>query len=252
MFSREKRRITNKDILKRRQSKTRLHGARSQAYQRIGSFAFFIAIPAFFLLTFLIILALIGTFISGEHDSERAALFLIGLIGSIFIVSSTRWPKLFILLHELKHAFVVIVTGNKLEAIKVSEDSGYVSYATYEDSKHLVPFIVLAPYCFPLFSFPLLTLATFIDLGGNLMTGFIVGCALGIDLATGYRELHPFQTDFRKIFGGFVLAASFIAGITMCWSLFCLLWSLKGSETFIYLGYLVFDLAKHFIAELEY
>jgi hypothetical protein len=247
MFGNGRRRITNKDILKRRQTKTaRSPRIKKQTYRRLGSFAFFLSIPVFGILTFLCVAAIFELIAYNWFNKQRLVLFLVGGIGSIAIVMNTTWPRLFILLHELKHAFVVLMTGNRLDTIHVGDDSGHVSYATYEETSHYIPFIVLAPYCFPLFSLPAIVICLFLTESSQQIAALLLGVTLGIDLATGYQELHPFQTDFKKIFGGFFVASSFIATSTMFWTSVCLLWALGGNNAFIYLGYLLLDLLTGF------
>ena len=140
------------------------------------------------------------------------------------------------LVHELKHAAMVILTGNILKGMRVSKHSGEVKYEIYEHSLHTASLIALAPYFLPLFSFPTLAAALLFENGESLLWALALGAALGLDLTSAFNEMRPEQTDFRKILGGFLASGCYLAGFHFMWVSVCAVWLMGGRAAYIYTG----------------
>src|SRR5690606_22172439 len=113
---------------------------------------FLLAIPANLILGVIGMVAAWGIFWRPETRVDVVLVFASGFIGLVIIASSLRAAKLRVLIHELKHAVVVKLTGNKIKDFHIERNTGHVKYTLYSNTVHLAPIIALAPYFYPLFS----------------------------------------------------------------------------------------------------
>lgn len=212
--------------------------------QKVGSIAFYVAIPCSFILATTFCYSLVKVVMNVTLSRETLTLFGCSFLGAVIVFGTSKIPRLRTFLHESKHAVLVILTGNKLKEFKAAKDTGHVSYDLYTDRIHLGPFITLAPYFFPLFSLPLFFIAI---IAGNWYSElFIVllSFSLGLDLTTALQELHPHQSDLQRIFGGKWIAYLFIGGANLAWSLICLLWILGGWQGLLLAGSTLLNLGQ--------
>ena len=203
---------------------------------KLGSFAFFLAIPLAFALgvgfahTGYQIIARIGV------EPQTLTLVLYAFVTSA-VFFSLRWLQaLRTLIHELKHAVLVLLSGNRLTDIKVRARKGHVSYMMYADKTRFAPFILLAPYFFPMFSLPTFVGALFLGNYYPLAFSIALGLTLGIDLTCNYKEYHPQQSDLQRISGGRLGVLLFILGTNFCWVTATSLWILAGNGGFVLAG----------------
>lgn len=205
--------------------------------KRHFSLALLLAIPcSFFLAVFglLVLITILTNYPSQKTTHEPVwGLFACGFLGTSLLTFGLRFAWLETFIHELKHAVIVILSGNRLKAFSVSSTAGHVEYELEADELHLTPFIMLAPYYLPLFSIP--TLIACIVFEGELTNylSLALGITLALDLLTSLKELHPAQSDLKRILGGFLSAGSFIAGVLSLWTVLCLLWVANGREAYI-------------------
>lgn len=213
--------------------------------RRTASLAFFLSIP---LAAFVAALLAVNLFVfkqKMELQLENLAIFLTGLLGAGFSIkgrSNFRWLKT--LSHEIKHAFLVICTGGKITDLKVLSNSGHVQYKIPESSSHYQPFIILAPYAFPLLASSVFFASLFNHNPTHPAWIFGLGAALAIDYVTQFEDLHSNQTDFKQILGGFFLSGWFIATQYLLWFTFFLHWVLSERTGFVHLLYLCTFLVK--------
>lgn len=139
---------------------------------------------------------------------------------------------------------VVNLSGNKVRDFKVGKNTGHVEYAMYQDRLHYAPLIALAPYFFPLFSLPTIIAAIFLHDQYAELTIISLGFALGLDLSFSISEIHPYQTDFQSIIGGFFTSALYLAGFYLMWTLTCLIMALFGHEAFHRAFYVALNLGQ--------
>ena len=209
--------------------------------KRHFSIPFFLAIPGNFILTGLGIIGLHAVLAHFPLETERWAVFGTGLLSSMILVGAFKVSTLRVLMHELKHGIVVKLTGNKLYNMKVGSQTGHVEYAMYEDRVHFAPIIALAPYFYPLLSLPTFIACVLLEDLYSIPLCLALGMALGTDVASAIAELHPNQTDFQKISGGFFASALYLAGVHMMWCTICLIWLAAGRNGFAYAGYVVLE-----------
>ena len=212
--------------------------------KKVGSLAFYLAVPTCLISGLVLLAAFIVLLPSYEFNKDIWTLFTCGFIGMSCLLLLRAPQRLLTFIHELKHAVVIILTGNRLTAFKVMKDSGYVNYRMYQDRLHFVPFIILAPYFFPLFSAPVLVVGIIFELQIRPEITGILGMALALDLLTNYWEFHPYQRDLREVFGGLLPIITFLIGISMTWVGLVLIWVHLGRQGYFYLGMMLLHALK--------
>lgn len=205
--------------------------------QKSGSFAFYIAIPLTIIVSLSSLVTLVSLLALGIRRPALWLMFVYGFIFSFGVLAGSQLTTLKTLIHELKHAALVLLTGNHLKELKVYRDIGHVSYEMYQERIRFIPFIILAPYFFPLFSLPALICAVLFESHGAALFACILGAALASDVVTAYQDLHPHQTDLQRIFGGVGPTYTFIYAANAMWILFCLIWVIGGNTAYVYAGY---------------
>ena len=157
-------------------------------------------------------------------------------MGTLGVLATSKMETFRTLIHETKHAFVILLTGNKLTKMRVGEGEGHVDYELYRDKLHFGPLITLAPYFFPLLSLPVLTGCLLFEFWNKVFLTLLLACALSFDLTLGISELHPHQNDLKSIRGGFFAGALYLAGFYIWWTLACLIWTVAGGRGFLLVG----------------
>lgn len=212
------------------------------------SLAFYIAIFSNFLIGGFALISFLFLLRNYIIEEEIWSSFALGIVASLGIIATRKMPKFRTFIHELKHFFAVVFSGNKVKDFQFDTHTGHVEFAMYSNKVHFGPFIAMAPYFLPLFSFPVL-IACFIFEEWNkpLLCG-LLGITLAADISMAYKEIHPYQTDFKKIFGGFPICAFYLAGFHFMWTSLCLLWVLGGVDGYLYALYLMIELGESLIA----
>ena len=129
--------------------------------RRFGSLAFYFSIPTASVLTAIVVTQTIYFFKTHPIDISRIVIFSHSFLAGVLIASTLLSERMKTLVHELKHAVVIVLTGNKLKEISVGSGEGHVHYEAFKDRGHLEPFVAMAPYFFPLFSLPVLICSFF-------------------------------------------------------------------------------------------
>ncbi len=230
---------------KQRAAKGRIQRPRIDISKKLGSLAFFLAIPTELVVSGLSVYTLVKilqtkTTLSPEVLIITASSF----IGTIGIITSTRMPWLRTFIHELKHVAMIRLTGNEFTDFHVDRktgETGYVSFKIYEDKTHFGPFISLAPYFFPLFSLPTLIAAIVFEPYSPYLFAFLLGTTLALDLLMGLHDLHPQQTDIQQILGGRFPAYLFAGSFHLMWFLLCAIWAVGTREGYLEFGRVVAD-----------
>ena len=221
-----------------------MRNKKAKKIEKAFSIAFWLAIPSYFFLGAVCFIALLVLFDKHLFTQEICAAFAFGFVTSVAVLGGSRLAWLRTLVHELKHGIAVVFYGGSLKEFKVRSGEGHVEYEIDEDQLHYVPLIGLAPYCLPLLSAPILLLCVCLEMSYRLPLNFLLGAALGADICMSYGELDPRQTDFKKITGGFFMAALFISGVLFFWLSACLLWVFAGRMGFVYAGYVALRIIR--------
>lgn len=215
--------------------------------KKSGSIAFFLALPTSFILGALAFYSTAALLVVQGLDGQRLALFAAGCVVPIGFLSGRAPSRAKTLIHELKHAFLVVLSGNKLTEMKVARDLGHVSYELYESRARYGPFIILAPYFFPMFSLPALACCIVLEIFDVqpylLLSHALLGAAVAADILSAVQEFHPHQSDLQRIWGGRVLTYLFLAGANFCWVGICALWLQSGVRGYLYAGHQLVNIA---------
>ncbi len=207
---------------------------------KVGGLAFFLSIPALFLIVtgaLLGILYLIKT-------KEMSGLWwlLIGMtIG--FLISPIIIGKLYVFMHEVKHAIVASLAGNKWKKLTIDGGGGAYEYSYTKKTAHLNAFIALAPYWFPLLTVPvaLFGLTKAISYEGIRL---LLGAVFAIDLYTGFKDLGPHQSDLSNIRGGSSVAILYVILMNALTTALVLAWAISGLNGFSEITYHLWDLCS--------
>lgn len=179
----------------------------------VGGFAFFLSLLALVLID-LSNLSAIPALKKVAHFSFSLyffGAFALGLVIGLFVF--TQHLKVFI--HELKHALLSGLVGNRWRGMMVKGRSGHFEYAYSSRTARYNAFISLAPYWIPLFTllFLLIASAAFGSRPTWIMAA--LGFGYGIDLVCNMRDVSPHQTDFSLIRGGFVVGLIYVIAINL-------------------------------------
>ena len=152
--------------------------------------------------------------IFAEPNFTRLLTFYSGVIIGGALCRLLIRNHLSVFFHELKHAVVSILAGNSPKGIRIGKSSGHFEYSYTEDTKSYNAFIYLAPYTLPLFTV-LFFLAAVYPLWRerSLMLLGVVGLGYGVDVVSGIRDIHPGQTDFSSLRGGFGIGLIYVTAL---------------------------------------
>ena len=218
-------------------------------YRKFGGLYFFTLIPLSLLIGCVALINLVLLLLYGQSNNTAWAFFFSGFVGASAIVSTMKLRKFRTFIHELKHAIVVVCTGNRLKEFHVEEHTGHVSYDLLVSKAHFAPLIILAPYFYPVLSIPTLIVCLLYEHRFPELLTVLLGGSLAADIIMGYQEIHSNQTDLKKIFGGFLIAAIFIISIQFMWSMLCLLWVSAGNNAYVFSAYNIIDVVMVYLKD---
>jgi len=182
-----------------------------------------------------------------ELARARAYRFAFGVVTGMSIAALLVRDHMAVLLHELKHASISTLVGNRFKGIRISRHTGHYQYSYTEKTAHHNATIALAPYWFPLATLPLflLTIGDFMAFESLLL---VIGIGYGIDLLSGIRDVGPHQSDLTSIRGSYVVSLAYLA--LMHTILFTILtaWAYQGLFGLKYLLYGLWNVAIGFAA----
>lgn len=173
--------------------------------------------------------------------------FLGGMLLGLGLVKLLISGKTETLLHEIRHNVFSGFVGNKPKKIEVHDKGGSFEYEYTQETAKFNAFISLAPYFLPFF-----TLLTFpiwcciLNIPSAIRAG-ILGAAYAADIRLNLQDIHPGQTDFTDLNGGFFVGVLYVIGFHIAFSILIFTWvggDYKGvfemlSETFLYFFQLV-------------
>ena len=194
----------------------------------IFSFGFILATIGNIIICIPIVLLLLVAPIREHLGKECLIAYLAGSFSGIIIITSSKILKLRTIIHEIKHAVVVILTGNKLKKIVAESGEGYVEYEMYKTQVHFAPLIAIAPYFFPLLSLPGFICVALYDTSYPVQGSLILGFLLWSDICFGIGEIHPHQSDFKQVMGGMFFSKLYLIGFYILWPCLITLWVKSG------------------------
>ena len=208
---------------------------------KVGNFGFLMSIPGLLILSGSSCALLIISLSQTSSPVNQWFLLLGGLLASVVLSLTFAVERLRTLLHELKHGVVVVLSGNSVKGMTIGKGSGHIDYTLRYDKLHFAPVICLAPYFLPLLSAPILAAAIFFENQHLDLFLFLLGLGLGFDTSTAFYDLHPNQSDLKRVFGGFAIASIFIASFHIFWISTCLTWANAKSQGYLHAGKILYQ-----------
>lgn len=131
----------------------------------------------------------------------------------VFFIFLRQTSFFAILKHELSHNLFVILTFHKPVALHVTSGKG----GEFHYNGRANPFMLLAPYFFPLTASVLLLISLFNIQAQNLYFA-ILGVAIAFDLSTSLKDIHLKQSDLRY-YGLFFSFSFILLALLICYGM---------------------------------
>ncbi len=203
---------------------------KEKKHKAVFSFGFILATIGNIVLSIPIVLLLLVSPLRETLGKECLIAYFAGAFSASTIITSSSIQKFRTIIHEVKHAVVVMLTGNKLNKIVAGHGEGYVEYQMYKSQVHFAPLIALAPYFFPLLSLPGFVCIALYDTSYPVQGAMVLGFLLASDICFGIGEIHPHQTDFKTIVGGAFFGKIYLVGFYILWPCLMTLWVKSGVD----------------------
>lgn len=97
--------------------------------------------------------------------------------------------------HELTHAVAALLTFRRIHSFHAEEEQGVIYTSGSEKTRFLV---TLAPYCFPIYSFPLLILRCLIMKPMLPIMDVLIGFTVGLHGVCFKEQTGTHQTDIKR------------------------------------------------------
>lgn len=200
----------------------------SEKQEPVGGFAFFLSMAVLIPTG----VASISLALSSWQMSFLPAVgsFLSGFLLGCFVAHTMIRGPLHVFIHELKHAVVSNLVGNKSKGIKYGDEAGAFRYQYTKRTSHFNAFISLAPYCLPIATVVALVAAETTMRSEHRIAAFIVGIGYGIDTVLNSRDISPIQTDITLIRGGYHVGLAYIAAWNIAFLGVLVSWVFQGFE----------------------
>lgn len=158
-------------------------------------------------------------------DINNLSLFA-GLVFFVFsktMMDASVRTSMQVIAHEFTHSFFAVLTFHKINHIRINPDDtggemGFIGKGNW--------LIITGPYFFPLFCFIYICLMYFLPSG--FIFHFILGYFLGYHIDTVFSQIHPEQTDLKKV--GYFFCFIFLPGINLLTIGLILAYNLKGLQ----------------------
>ncbi len=196
--------------------------------EKSGGLAFFLSFPAISYLNFSLSIGVIGLY--NTQDSFLFLWIFAGIVLGFCLSPIFTRGKIYVFSHEVKHAIVASLAGNKWKRMDIQRDGGgEYQYSYTKKTAHLNAFIALAPYWFPLLTIPA-SLLTLSKIAQPEILRILIGTCLTLDLIAGMKDLGPHQSDLSTIRGGPKLAMIYVLLMNMFVIMIVASWSLSGLQ----------------------
>jgi len=196
--------------------------------KKIGGISFFLS------LFFLIVLTIGNLFILPSllniDSIVRWTFFVCGVTVGLLLATFVIGGHFAVFLHELKHAIVSNLAGNRAKGMLVRNDHGYFQYSYSERTAHMNALISLAPYFFPGVTIPFFLIGVLIFSSIPAVPLVLAGIGYGIDTRLAIKDLGPWQSDLTNIRGGYPVGLLYIIAMNGAIFSFLAAWICGGWE----------------------
>lgn len=179
--------------------------------------------------------ALVHSFYYFQISNIKTFVLLAGVVFFIFsktMMDASVRTSMQIMAHEFTHSFFALLTFHKVKHIRLNPDDTGGEMGFVGDGNWL---IIIAPYFFPLFCFIYICVINFLP--KQLIWNGILGYFLGYHIDTVFSQIHPDQTDLKKV--GFRFCFMFLPGINLYTIGSLLAYNSKGLTGFIQYFHLI-------------
>jgi len=111
-----------------------------------------------------------------------------------FLNKNLLWLETFS--HELSHIVVAMMLFRKIHSFHAEEGSGVV-YTSGHTNSMIVP-MALAPYCFPIFTYLLLTVRCLMNFNGMWIYDIVIGITMSFHVHCFIHQTGKYQTDINQ------------------------------------------------------
>ena len=98
--------------------------------------------------------------------------------------------------HELTHTIVAIMLLREVHSFHTEKSSGFITSSGRVD--WLRPIVSLAPYCLPIYTYPLLALRSLMDFHGLWIFDIIIGMTIAFHAVNFWKDTNSRQTDINQ------------------------------------------------------
>jgi len=135
----------------------------------------------------------------------------VGLVFFVFsktMMDASVRTSMQVIAHEFSHSFFALLTFHKVKNIRIHPDDtgGEMEFKGYGNW-----LIIIAPYFFPLFCIIFMVLMNFF--AKQYIFNVILGYFLGYHIDTVLSQIHPEQTDLKKV--GYPFCFLFLPGMNL-------------------------------------
>jgi hypothetical protein len=179
------------------------------------------------------VVALFQCYVLCAYLFSNVRMDLLLCIGLAVVIGYRATPYLIfgpfaVFLHELKHAVVSSLAGNRAKGMRIFSRSGRFEYEYTSKSAHMNAYISLAPYCFPLFGLFAFLVSAFLFEKFIYLRAFLVSLAFASDLRLARQDIGPHQSDFTNLLGGYRLGLVYVCFANLFFATTLLLWAYAG------------------------
>ncbi len=194
---------------------------------KAGGLVFFSSYLLLFILALSNLVALFTLF-DAEGAITKTLTFLGCFVLGTLCSQALIREKNSVLIHEVKHALISGLAGNKWKGMRVKDNSGDFTFAYSKRSAAYNAFIMIAPYWLPVFTILICGLSVSVWLKDHFWAACFAGLGAGMDFLLNVRDISPIQTDLTNIRGGYRVAVGYIICINIVVLSFLFAWVLKS------------------------
>ena len=134
--------------------------------------------------------------------------------------------------HELTHAFFAFCFNRRVHSFHAEDAGSGVIYTSGKNQYALVP-IALAPYCFPIFTYLLLSIRCLMDFHGMWIYDVLIGMTICFHFFCFKNQTGNYQTDINQ----YPLSFSYLYIVTALLINFCIIWVAFFSQYNVYTSF---------------
>lgn len=209
---------------------------------KVGSIAFYLSLITFFSLGSINLVNSLRFAIRQPDKDVWLPCLIAALIGA-FLASRLIKGRLSVFIHEMKHALISNLVGNKWKGLVVGSSSGHFEYAYSEKTSRFNAFVSLAPYILPVLTVTGGAVSYVLTLQYPPLLPRMVSLFYGADLVLNLRDISPMQSDITDIRGGYKMGLAYIFAVNLFIFTIFLAWISGGQEG---IKYLFLELPRQF------